>query len=364
VSDPGRAALERRNENKWTGTGSAPDRFLTISFANARFDNEAVYSDRAFEADADFTNAHFCYPPDFDSVTNASRIDFTGTRISFVAPGKRLHWTRNGRIPVRLRAFRKIAEETKNHDLERDLYIEERNAERGVYLRQRWADLKREGWKNWPRNFMRLSSHLLWIGIMGVYWAFADYGRSFARPFAWLIASGVFSYSRYLAVLAQTMAKAPDIEKYKQAVRMLARSPSTRKSRNFCFALSTKIACPFRRKATNCWCCRKISFRSSSSFSSASLSAIISRSSEGSPMVPLRQSRLSRIRTNSLRNAFSLAPESSFARVWCGCRAEVSGRCVVFYGGGARPGRIFTTARKESEQKRDNQEWRSAWPCR
>jgi hypothetical protein len=100
--------------------------------------------------------------------------------------------------------------------------IEERKAERGVYLRQRWADLKREGWKNWPRNFMRLSSHLLWIGIMGVYWAFADYGRSFARPFAWLIASGVFSYSRYLAVLAQTMAKAPDIEIYKQAVRMLA----------------------------------------------------------------------------------------------------------------------------------------------
>jgi hypothetical protein len=41
-----------------------------------------------------------------------------------------------------LRALRKIAEETKNHDLERDLYIEERKAERGVYWRQLVKELK------------------------------------------------------------------------------------------------------------------------------------------------------------------------------------------------------------------------------
>jgi hypothetical protein len=49
-------------------------------------------------------------------------------------------------------------------------------------------------------------------------------------------------------------------------------------------------------------------------------------------MVPLRQSRLSRIRTNSLRNAFSLAPAdgSSFARVWCGC-AQKCREGVLFF---------------------------------
>jgi len=102
-----RAALKKHHEDSWTGSGSAPDRFLTISFANARFDTEAVFSVRSFEADADFTNARFYYPPDFDAVTNASRIDFTGAHIGFVPPGKRLHWTYDGLIPVRLRAFRK-----------------------------------------------------------------------------------------------------------------------------------------------------------------------------------------------------------------------------------------------------------------
>ena len=91
------------------------------------------------------------------------------------------HWTSDA-IPVRLRAFRKIAEETKNHDLERDLYIEERKAERGVYLRQRWDALKKEGWKNWPRNAGRLAIHGFWIFVMGLYWALADYGRNFVVP--------------------------------------------------------------------------------------------------------------------------------------------------------------------------------------
>jgi hypothetical protein len=65
------------------------DRFLTISFANVRFDGEAIFSGRSFERTADFTNARFYYPPDFDAVTNASRIDFSGAHIGFVPPGKR-----------------------------------------------------------------------------------------------------------------------------------------------------------------------------------------------------------------------------------------------------------------------------------
>jgi len=171
-----------------------------------------------------------------------------------------------------LRAFRKIAEETKNHDLERDLYIEERKAERGVYLDQRWEDLKKEGWKNWPRNAAQLLTHLLWILVMGVYWALADYGRSFVRPFAWLIASGfAFYYWGYLTVLAPLMPKTcPLGDKYDHAVRMLALGNAV----PFVgpLTIDTKI------KEFLLW--GKTSFRSPVCFSSASPYAIISGSSK------------------------------------------------------------------------------------
>jgi len=248
-----RAAMAKRHEDSWTGSGSAPDRFLTISFANARFDNEAVFSVRTFEADADFTNARFYYPPDFDAVHNASRIDFTGAYISFVPPGKRLHLTTNGRIPVRLRAFRKFAEETKNHDLERDLSIEERKAERAVKwhqlsdelkrapgeLEKQLVDITKQKKDVWSESRLqvrariahllgiaarvgRLAIHGFWIAVMGVYWALADYGRNFVLPTVWLVSSVFFFDWRYTKVLAPLMEKAPDVEKYKQALGMLA----------------------------------------------------------------------------------------------------------------------------------------------
>jgi hypothetical protein len=224
VTESVRGALKKRHEESWTGSGSGPDRFLTISFANAHFNDEAVFSVRTFEADADFTNTHFYYPPDFDAVTNASRIDFTGTRISFVAPSKLLHWTKNGRIPVRLRAFRKVAEETKNHDLERDLYIEERKAERGVYLRQRWEELKKDGWKSWPRNAARLVAHCFWILVMGLYWALADYGRNFVVPAIWLGLSVPLFHWRYSTVLAALIHEAgpANAERYGRVIWMAA----------------------------------------------------------------------------------------------------------------------------------------------
>lgn len=219
-----RMALEKRHKDSWETTGSRLDRFLTISFSRARFDGIAVFSGRSFEKTADFTNTRFYYPPDFDATTNASRIDFTGVHIGFVPLGRRA-WTKDTQIPARLRRLRKIAEDTKNHDLARDLYIEERKAERGVYWRQLSDELKkapeelrtklesideqqREVWSNWrhrarARNahrlgiavkIVRLFVHLLWIAIVGVYWALADYGRSFARTAARLVSRG-FSFT-------------------------------------------------------------------------------------------------------------------------------------------------------------------------
>jgi hypothetical protein len=47
-------------------------------------------------------------------------------------------------------------------------------------------------WLGIAVKITRLAVHGFWIAVMGVYWALADYGRSFVRPAAWLIASGVF----------------------------------------------------------------------------------------------------------------------------------------------------------------------------
>jgi hypothetical protein len=73
-----------------------------------------------------------------------------------------------------------------------------------------------------PKRKWGLISHILWIFVMGVYWALADYGRSFVRPLTWLVASVSFFDWRYTEVLRPLMEKAPDAERYKQALRMLA----------------------------------------------------------------------------------------------------------------------------------------------
>jgi uncharacterized protein YjbI with pentapeptide repeats len=226
MGEEARKALEKQHEDSWTRDGSGPDHFLTICFGRARFDGEATFSGRTFERTADFTNTRFHYPPDFDTPTNAARIDFTGAYIGFGRPFH-FHWTAETKVLARLRAFRRIAEETKNHDLERDLYIEERKAERGVYLHQRFEELtkaikppKRE----WLYVTARLITQIVWIFVMFLYGAFANYGPSFVLPFAWLIASGfAFYYWGYLTVLAPLVRKTcPLGDKYGHAVGMLA----------------------------------------------------------------------------------------------------------------------------------------------
>lgn len=63
----------------------------------------------------------------------------------------------------------------------------------------------------------RLAVHDFWSVVMGVYWALADYGRSFARLAAWVGFSGYSFYRLYLWILAALMAKASpsDMDRYK-----------------------------------------------------------------------------------------------------------------------------------------------------
>jgi uncharacterized protein YjbI with pentapeptide repeats len=271
------------------------DRFLSISFANARFDGEAIFSGRTFEGAADFSQARFYYPPDFDATSNVARINFTGAYVAFVPPGKLIHWTKDSHIPIRLRAFRKIVEDTKNHDLERDLYIEERKAERGVYWHQLVEELKkapeelkkkledidkqqREVWSNWRHQARARNAHRLgiavkvarlfarvpWLVVMFFYLALAGYGRSFAWPALWLGLSvplfhwGYFASRSCLKWVHSTQRNTHARSGWWRAATPCLSSaplPSTPKSRNFCFARPvTLVACrQFRRNGFNSW---------------------------------------------------------------------------------------------------------------
>jgi hypothetical protein len=62
IGEEGRVALKKWHEESRTREGSAPDRFLRISFANARFDDVAIFSGRTFDRPADFINARRCCP--------------------------------------------------------------------------------------------------------------------------------------------------------------------------------------------------------------------------------------------------------------------------------------------------------------
>jgi hypothetical protein len=239
MDEKAHVALEKRHKGSWETTGSGPDRFLTISFTRARYDGVAVFSGRSFEKTANFINSRFYSPPDFEWCGGTARIDFSGAYIGFARPDRLLPWTSESDVPVRLRRLRKLAKDTKNHDLAWGLYIEERKAQRAIYLSQLLDELKkapeelkkkledidkqqREVWSNRrlrkkARNahrlgiaviITRLAVRRFWIVVVGAYWALADYGRSFARPAAWLGLSGYSLYRLYLWLVAAVMAKA------------------------------------------------------------------------------------------------------------------------------------------------------------
>jgi uncharacterized protein YjbI with pentapeptide repeats len=202
---------------------SPSERFF-VRFAGVRFIGGVDFSGREFGRTADFSLARFGEPPRFDSLTN---VDLYNAKISFT--GKIPGWTTRSEVAVQLRYLRKLADDVKNHDLERDLYIEERKAERGINL----AALLRDGWHyiRHPRrrdgtNFYgtsiiyfllflclqlvlplpKLLIQLTWIAAMFFYWLLADYGRSFIRPFSALLLSVVLFHTAYWLALRPQVA--------------------------------------------------------------------------------------------------------------------------------------------------------------
>jgi hypothetical protein len=76
----------------------------------------------------------------------------------------------------------------KNHDLERDLFIEERKAERNVYLHQLIEEFKKAPWNERLLIAWWLLVHTLWIAVMFFYLVLSNYGRDLGLPFVWWLA--------------------------------------------------------------------------------------------------------------------------------------------------------------------------------
>jgi Pentapeptide repeats (9 copies) len=185
-----RASRMKPWAEKPTLTDARPDAFTAVSFANAHFDGIVDFSGRKFSKRCDLTRALFRHPPIFDDCAGASRVDLYGATIRFSGrfPGRRrtTGWTTDSDVARRLRVLRKLADETKNHDLERDLYIEEHKAERGIKLAQLWTTkelsnltyqfrafespvwfviwfVMRTDWRKIPPVLIKLIDHWLWI---------------------------------------------------------------------------------------------------------------------------------------------------------------------------------------------------------
>jgi uncharacterized protein YjbI with pentapeptide repeats len=243
--------------SEWPSSAvSRPNSFSSISFAFTRFRGHVDFSGREMGKWVNFRSARFGEPPRFDSMAN---VDLYGAKIRFVnAAFPRVSgWTSRSDVANQLRRLRTLAEDSKNHDLERDLYIEERKAERGIYfvhfladgwndVRQRWHKIG-DGWNDVRRRWYNLANvqsgarlglleylpivrtatrllihlplfplfaflqivqtatrlliHLGWVGVMFFYWLLADYGRSLVRPFTALALSVVLFHAAYWLIL-------------------------------------------------------------------------------------------------------------------------------------------------------------------
>ncbi len=172
--------------------------FTALSFGDAIFAGRAEFTGRHFLGPLTLRNAHFEEVPEFANTEGAGNIDPSGMRISFqgsipipvlshvrgalaslagVVPRRpirksHLHWTADSEVSARIRRLRKIMADIHAHDIERDLFILEKKADRGVL----WAlGGFRNRWKS-----------IGWTLLLAVYGALSYCGRSLLWPIAWL----------------------------------------------------------------------------------------------------------------------------------------------------------------------------------
>lgn len=180
-----------------------------IDFSAVRFRGPVNFSDRDLVREAVFAGTFFSEPPDFRGIGHSENLDWTGVRFGF---GGRLGtgrlvirtpgWTMQSKIVTDLRRLRGIAKEIHAVDAERDLFILEREAERGVlwkeWLRGDWRTILYGWWRPFTSTF-----------LMIFYIYLSNCGRSIWRPLIWLGASNWAFYHLYKFLYVAVIERPP-----------------------------------------------------------------------------------------------------------------------------------------------------------
>jgi hypothetical protein len=181
--------------NLWRSVRPNPERFPAITFRNARFAGYASFNDRHLYNEVDFAYSKFSQPPEFRNVMGHDQLHWARVRFGFrgkmpFLPIRTPGWTTDHKAMTWLRRLRKIANEIHDTDAERDIFVLERMAERGVL------------WKgDWRRPWRPLVPTIL----MGLYRIFSNYGRSVVLPLLWLVGSNVGFYFWYDSLVAPAL---------------------------------------------------------------------------------------------------------------------------------------------------------------
>ena len=163
-------------------------------FNNVTFRGWTLFTDVTFEKKAYFSRARFDQLPSFSGSKGLEYLVLVDTQFRF---GKGIfRWTADPIVVAHLRQMRSIAQTTNATDAERDLFILERMAERGVL----WKDWWDGGWKSRLLEWWQPAAATV---LMFFYWALSNCGRSVALPFLWFIAANVGAFYVY-SLLADT----------------------------------------------------------------------------------------------------------------------------------------------------------------
>lgn len=175
---------------------------LLPSFISCEFYGELKCGRRSLNAD--FSGSIFLELPDFSTKDiDINKLNLTEVKFQFVNKSKSkwpYDFTFDSSVLLKLRALRGVAEATKNHDLERDLYIEERKAERGIYLNEYGKKLFYGNITSRLFNLGRFIDHFIMIIIMRFYWISSNYGRNIILPLIWYVTFLYFQLFEYRTI--------------------------------------------------------------------------------------------------------------------------------------------------------------------
>ncbi|MBM3951277.1 MAG: hypothetical protein FJ311_07470 [Rhodospirillales bacterium] len=149
------------------------------SFDRTGFGRETRFDGVIFTGIAGFNGTKFELPPCFASVKGSENLGFVDTQ--FWSKERTLRSTSDHRIVTNLRHLRDIANKIHAPDIERDLFIMERQAECGVLWNGRRSGESGSCLFGW----LRLGAAMF---LFSAYRALSNCGRSAALPALWFVA--------------------------------------------------------------------------------------------------------------------------------------------------------------------------------